>query len=982
MKINEIEINSFRGFSNQINFSLKDNKDNAADIVLFYAPNGTGKTSLVEALEWNITGEIKRLDDLLRSYNSKPKEGYLLKNKFSGEPYGTVKITLEDGGIIQRRTIKSANMNNDYNSGKLDNNINTPTVFKNFNTNILSQHNINEFLMSASTGNIFKAFFGLENNERDTDTYYSLKDKKANIERAINDKKDICNKIIKQKKHLENQIVELGIKSSDRLEAEKHNLVKALNERTFFSPLKTSSNEHFFTYIKNHIGNIKTSTETINSENILDLITKLRNFKKFEQLITEKIDLKNNLTLSQEVLFKEDKRLTTYTKYRDVIYSDAYDNFLTTDKSIKLRESILLHKKRRLMSIISRIDIKRDKVNLSKSKSNIDFLKYSLDQVNHYKTVFPSIINFEDINSEISLTVNYLTSNKELINKLKFDKIPYLTSTELEQLDICSTVKHFQSINEELNYRKDLLNSMEKKLVKIATIQKSVEQLKINSKKIIIDESLDSCPVCNTEFPSMEEVMNTIDSNMFEIDSEMNNDLKVMRNEISSLITEKNYIKSDLEKLLAGKYAKLSNEISRKEVKHTQLLKFRDLVIALGSNNTNLRIHSNSLDLLILEVRELTEVNVSNNIKLKILLEGLATKSKRFNQTLEEVNNSLSQVKLNVIENNTFFARKQDLSLLNDKEFKRFSNNKELILTSINTLEMSVLDITKNIEKFTADLNKISISTKVLQFKYNDIENSGVNYEIKEIKNKLTVLKRAYKQLRYTIKDFRLKNIFSIENYLNELSAQLKNLSDDLEKTEEYREKTVRLSQNSEQASKLTHDLEVLNKKSINYQDAIDESIKFFKSRIETKFNRKLLNDIFRIIDPSTSFVDLDIELDMRKNSEKMHIKSTPRNSDSKSSSVLFFSEAQTNILSISLFLSNLAFGSKDSSSTLIIDDPVQSMDDINAYSFIDLCRVYTKRFNKQLIITTHDKGFYNIFKSKLPENEFSCKYFDLSSSN
>jgi len=91
------------------------------------------------------------------------------------------------------------------------------------------------------------------------------------------------------------------------------------------------------------------------------------------------------------------------------------------------------------------------------------------------------------------------------------------------------------------------------------------------------------------------------------------------------------------------------------------------------------------------------------------------------------------------------------------------------------------------------------------------------------------------------------------------------------------------------------------------------------------------------------------------------------------------FSEAQLRVLSLSIFL-GLNLSAKDNNfGQIYIDDPVQSMDDINMVSFIDLLRALKRsdRVDKNLIIGTHDFDFSKLLKIKFRHPSYVEYYFD-----
>lgn len=95
----------------------------------------------------------------------------------------------------------------------------------------------------------------------------------------------------------------------------------------------------------------------------------------------------------------------------------------------------------------------------------------------------------------------------------------------------------------------------------------------------------------------------------------------------------------------------------------------------------------------------------------------------------------------------------------------------------------------------------------------------------------------------------------------------------------------------------------------------------------------------------------------------------------------MYFSTAQLNILSLSIFLAK-ALNAKDDKripiECIFIDDPIQSMDSINILSTIDLLRSIVVNHKKQIILSTHDENFHNLLKKKMPSNLFNSKFMEL----
>jgi DNA repair exonuclease SbcCD ATPase subunit len=79
-------------------------------------------------------------------------------------------------------------------------------------------------------------------------------------------------------------------------------------------------------------------------------------------------------------------------------------------------------------------------------------------------------------------------------------------------------------------------------------------------------------------------------------------------------------------------------------------------------------------------------------------------------------------------------------------------------------------------------------------------------------------------------------------------------------------------------------------------------------------------------------------------------------------------SEGQLNVVALSFFVAFALTGGSRSLPFVVLDDPLQSLDEMNVLGFSDLCRHL--RDGRQLIVTTHDRRFGNLLLRKLtPRN-------------
>ena len=134
-------------------------------------------------------------------------------------------------------------------------------------------------------------------------------------------------------------------------------------------------------------------------------------------------------------------------------------------------------------------------------------------------------------------------------------------------------------------------------------------------------------------------------------------------------------------------------------------------------------------------------------------------------------------------------------------------------------------------------------------------------------------------------------------------------------------------------------------------------------TRIRFEQLQPLVNDIFSRLDPHPVFRTLRFDLDVSYRSGV----ADPVVEDDEGVSgdpLLVFSSSQTNVAALTYFLALSWAAEANALPFLLLDDPLQSMDDVNILGFADLCRHIRSR--RQLIVSTHEARLTGLLERKL----------------
>jgi hypothetical protein len=134
----------------------------------------------------------------------------------------------------------------------------------------------------------------------------------------------------------------------------------------------------------------------------------------------------------------------------------------------------------------------------------------------------------------------------------------------------------------------------------------------------------------------------------------------------------------------------------------------------------------------------------------------------------------------------------------------------------------------------------------------------------------------------------------------------------------------------------------------------------------EKRFKRLLpiVQDIYWRLDPHPSFTTFDFDLEVYRQRGIATPIVRDLAGDVEGDPLLVFSSSQANVAALSYFL---ALGWAAGGAALpfvLLDDPLQSMDDVNALGFADLCRHIRRQ--RQLVVSTHERRLGSLLERKL----------------
>ena len=1021
MKIKHVFIQAFRQFGKvPVNLTSTLDPNKASNFVAIYAPNGFGKTSFFDAMEFCVTKSIKRVSvNFKENFKVDQEQGsttFIHNKDFPDLP---IDIVMNFEGHDDIRTTCNPQDECSMLKGNGDN-----LYFKNA---VLSQDWFSEFLSTSSAERRFKIF---------TDYFVETKDLLDYYRRLSTASTSFKRMVIKTNKEVKSLKKEIDGKLDAGVILQIEDGVKKLADNGISVRWEGKLDAETLTVLRmesdNLIAEIKAQKEDIADKianlNLVsvgnDQIISIQELENFEKAIDEKkkqlTECENwlrrlNVYLKAESQVEEGRKsllLCQKEKDRLVYLIDYYEPFYKIHQGVVQlsRDKELLLKKIANNHILLDDKYKRKKQQdgiLSDYQKERDSIQNKILKLHDRYVELASLLKMK-VESEMSLaskenplqeTINQhnaLVNQKEALCRLRI-------SIEEETIDCTigiygDEVKFIKELNEKIHSEEEQLLLIEKRISEKGALENELQQLIISSHKVLEHLKGSKCPLCGTDFETQEKLLKNISENTV-ISTALEEDLQE-KNVLADKINQHKNSMSEKRKELFDKIDKENSEIIEKiksiDISAKQL---RDEKEQLKStlNNIVSKLAQDYGDIKGTieedkqkELKGLVEATETNITATQQILNGL---EKEINQCLADITSHEDKIKK---------IDEKSIALSEDDFYVEYTSR-----LGDEKLSEECLDSWKNrLASIDEEIVQIGQQQKSSQCKLDELIKSGIRKEnAPSMKDKRNVLAEELSEKLYvwnnTLSFLMNVCMIPIEGRAksNEIKVAYESVLEATRKNQEkvdtkltllnkyevlltlgekYSTNEVRkaeLRNKEEQLKEETQKRDLINDERARLQKYLEDFVKGF-------FQLDIINKLYNTIDPHPEYKQIDFKCDFKNKDPRLNVVMySVKDGHDTIVPNLYFSTAQINILSFCIFLAKALYAKTDKNEDLgciFIDDPIQALDDINILSMIDLLRNVAYSLDKQIILTTHDRNFFELLKKKVPAELFGSRFLEL----
>tara|TARA_R110002012_G_scaffold172983_1_gene337796 strand:- start:17 stop:2866 length:2850 start_codon:yes stop_codon:yes gene_type:complete len=913
MKFNSVEISGFRIYDHpdDANFNFVTENGETADFVSLFAPNGFGKTSFYDAVEWAVTNNIERFWvnsnntksslSMLRQLN--PEQIRLLKNR-NTENEVWVKIVNSENEEYKNRILKIPGQKHFdiYEDGSGRENVDFLNV-------ILSQEWISRFLKEADGKIRYKKF--MENNPglSEIDAYYQnvlalsgandkkmtalegeIKEFQDSIEEtsdndllaSINNQIAVINKfeLNETLNEIEISTTKKGIKDFQdaltdtiadnsevaRLEKLLTHIQLALNGSTDFL-----SRKQYFEALENLAKAVRQQKKI--NENLLD-------FKKLEATTNEIAQKEKSKAESSEELKVLEAIQKLIPLYNDTLSKIKSKNELKSQHQQKLEklQTDIEESSRTLIEVEGASKkFERQRLEINEQLGKIPELKKNLEAL--LKSIKSLQEKFESQDKKTSKAQTVHSKIEDEVDELvkvmqEFDLGQYSETSLDNNKEQTKNLKQLEKLDAQRLQLKKELQSIQERIDSQESLNKTLSEFIASGLAIVNEQETDTCPLCEQNYDNHQALADKIINN-----DALSASIKTLLEErskkqveVDDNIATANKLHEDIKQFYVNKLDELQNRLKlAEELKENEQSVLDKMTKQLNAENEKLfDLMSNFQEDSIDAYQKKLEADLEAVQSTKISGEKEVGEIKEAHQKLESEKNELSEKiellnsEINDLANNKDYDKVVQWLDVNDQAEEKVADFVNAKIGNIKDKSNMLDEALKNLEN---DLN-------VLSEKLKKLNEDQLKEDLKEVERKIQGLESRISAYQSHLEDNLLIIVDGLtsEALNSSLKTQESETKDKLRQYEQYKIEVNKLKGYSEnilpylQSEQAKIDLANARKELKFLKDKVSQALKteiektknHLDQQIRDFFYEDLINEIYGKIDPHPQFREVE----------------------------------------------------------------------------------------------------------------------------
>lgn len=971
MHIEKITISNARKFTENVEI------DFGAGATILVAPNGTGKTTIFEAIELALTGEIKRIR---YSPDSIIKDGFKEMK---------VKLDFTGGMFCQANYFRGGNCERtgDYNElFNIENKASLPYLIR--LTHLLDQHTNNWFVEQDEN----EAGDLLSQLPLGKDLQHILS-KRTGVLQAITKAESVALSDLDNAKEKQSKFIDsIDKRNSLIIKAELTPLVDIVGRLISINKLaccEEYSAEYNLVIINSYFQKIKTSIEQKNDLH-QDLLTKLSAVRERLSFYVLNSELLGQKQIILDKYANKVNTLTSLAKYDQEEISKANKGLSSIEDtltSLRLyeRNFSMLEQNRKIIS------------NMRKEQNHNITELYELNKA-HDATI-EYIKNATRLKDEHRLLDSEIQKNKTLLkqNEAKMDfqkqwqdicvitkkmvenEIPEIEKREKKYYESKSVIDN--DVIEKEQFYAEKKNTLESLNSASDEILNAIQIIRKN-----LTENQRNCPVCQAKYEP-KELIERIENSLNMINPTI----------LSAVLDEKNALKElvfakEKQEKVKKEIACITTELNEKN-KRTEINKkniTENLIPYFPDANTPEEAYiqvEKQISQKILKIKELEDKKIILAVEMDIReIDALSLKEGEEKRAIDKLTarNDCLKTEIGVVEEdikriNKLLHNKQKKMVLDNisKNTILYNEKKEYIKNKEKSNNENLEQINKYENLFHGEedaISKIKSTQEVINSEWKQLKISGKPSE-KELEKK-------YEEVSTTIDELGEAKII-----LYEIQQDLEvwKTNDKFHNADEEIKKQIGFCDEKEYLEILKSSVEKKQKAYLQIKDNAD-AIRFFLSRIAMESEQvqgqlDIINEPWKrllkriVVSPLISTAPL-LSNSMSRNKPKAKTSAIIHNRKTDIASIA--SEAQLADLQLTFMLAMANQFQWTTWKALLLDDPTQHHDLVHASSVFDVLRDYIIDFGYQIMLATHDSMQADYFRRKLENEGVQSKIYQL----